>query len=151
MAFRCVSATEEELRGMGFGYRAKYVVGTAAMLDKLGGEEALISLRGQSRENAHKFLTQLPGVGEKVASCVCLFSLDKHDDVPVDTHVWQIANRDYGLGLHGKTMTPKVHRQIGEFFRSKFGRFAGWAHHVLFLADLRELKHHLPSELPHGS
>jgi len=38
-------ATEEELRGMGFGYRAKYIVGTAAMLDKLGGEEALINLR----------------------------------------------------------------------------------------------------------
>eukprot|EP00466_Bigelowiella_natans_P016964 jgi/Bigna1/142508/aug1.70_g17216 len=144
-------ATEEELRGMGFGYRAKYIVGTAAMLDKLGGEEALINLRGQSRESAHKFLTQLPGVGEKVASCVCLFSLDKHDDVPVDTHVWQIANRDYGLNLHGKTMTPKVHRQIGEFFRGKFGGFAGWAHHVLFLADLRELKHHLPSDLPDGT
>jgi len=48
-------------------------------------------------------------------------------------------------------MTPKVHRQIGEFFRGKFGGFAGWAHHVLFLADLRELKHHLPSDLPDGT
>ena len=33
------------------------------------------------------------GVGRKVADCVALFSLDKHDVVPVDTHVWDIACR----------------------------------------------------------
>jgi hypothetical protein len=30
------------------------------------------------------------GVGPKVAACVALFSLDKHDAIPVDTHVWQV-------------------------------------------------------------
>ena len=35
----------------------------------------------------------LPGIGPKVAACVALFSLDKHDSIPVDTHVWQLALR----------------------------------------------------------
>ena len=33
------------------------------------------------------FLLQLTGVGPKVADCICLMSLDKHDVVPIDTHV----------------------------------------------------------------
>ena len=40
-------------------------------------------------------LVELSGVGPKVADCVALFSLDKLDIVPVDTHVWQIAQRYY--------------------------------------------------------
>lgn len=52
----------------------------------------------------------------QVADCVSLMSLDKLDAVPVDTHVWQIAKRDYGFssGNGQKTLTDKVHREIGE-------------------------------------
>ena len=42
-----------------------------------------------------RVLLQLTGVGAKVADCICLMALDKHDVVPVDTHVLQIAVRDY--------------------------------------------------------
>jgi N-glycosylase/DNA lyase len=30
----------------------------------------------------------LKGVGNKVADCIALFSLDCHDIIPVDTHVF---------------------------------------------------------------
>ena len=45
-----------------------------------------------------------------------LMSLDKADAVPVDTHVWQIAKRDYkcAAGSAQKTLTDKVHRDIGQ-------------------------------------
>lgn len=33
------------------------------------------------------------GVGNKVSDCISLFSLDKADCVPVDTHVFQIAKK----------------------------------------------------------
>lgn len=37
----------------------------------------------------------------QVAACVCLFSLDKHAAIPVDTHVWQLACRHYTPHLKG--------------------------------------------------
>lgn len=87
------AATEQQLRDGGFGYRAKYITGTAAqLLAKPGGGEAwLMALRAKPCEEAVEALCELPGIGPKVAACVALFSLDKHDAIPVDTHVWQIA------------------------------------------------------------
>ena len=58
-------------------------------------------------------------------------SLDKHDVVPVDTHVWAIA-RQY-MPITGKTLTPKIYAEIGDFFRELHGPYAGWAHSVCVL------------------
>jgi N-glycosylase/DNA lyase len=60
-------------------------------------------------------LCELPGVGAKVADCVCLMSLDKTDAIPVDTHVWQISCRDYNIpGLKkSKSLTNKAYKAIG--------------------------------------
>jgi len=51
----------------------------------------------------------------QVADCVCLMSLDKAEAVPVDTHVWQIARRDYSVapGNNQKSITDKLHRDLG--------------------------------------
>ena len=54
-------------------------------------------LSGWEPEAAMAFLTALPGVGAKTASCVLLFSLGM-PVMPVDTHVHRIALR---LGLIG--------------------------------------------------
>ena len=42
-------------------------------------------------------------------------SLDKSEAVPIDTHVWQIAKRDYKFvsNIGQKTITEKLHRDIG--------------------------------------
>ena len=37
----------------------------------------------------------------QVAACVCLFSLDKHEAIPVDTHVWALACRYCEQGAEG--------------------------------------------------
>jgi endonuclease-3 len=55
-------------------------------------------LAGREPEAAMAFLTALPGVGAKTASCVLLFSLGV-PVMPVDTHVHRIAVR---LGLIGR-------------------------------------------------
>lgn len=50
-----------------------------------------------------------------MADCVCLMSLDKHEAVPVDTHVWQITAKHYMPHLvTTKSLTAKVYKQIGE-------------------------------------
>lgn len=94
---------------------------------------------------------QCPGVGRKVADCVALFSLDQHGAVPVDVHVWDIATRDYDDGggelKKTKSLTPAVYERVGELFRDRFGSHAGWAHSVLFAAELPEFRRRLPERL----
>jgi len=94
---------------------------------------------------ANEQLQLLPGVGRKVADCVCVFSLDHADSIPVDTHVWDIAVRDYCPSLKSyKSLTPKVYEEVGDIFRIKFGAKAGWAHSVLFAAELPLFRASLP-------
>jgi hypothetical protein len=57
--------------------------------------------------------------------------------VPVDTHLWRVACRDYGLGsakrmssASAPTMTARLYRAVGDCLRSRFGNEAGWAHSV---------------------
>ncbi|XP_072176763.1 N-glycosylase/DNA lyase-like [Diadema setosum] len=133
---------EERLRKLGFGYRAKFINQTAKKItSELGGEEWLWKLRSLPYSEVHSQLLQLPGVGAKVADCVCLMSLDKREAIPVDTHVWQIAARDYMTSLQKtKSLTDRTYREIGDFFRELFGEYAGWAHSVLFSADLKKFQ-----------
>lgn len=141
------NVTEQELRDNGFGYRAKYTVGSAKMLQELGSEEYLMSLRGRPTPEVAKELVQLPGIGRKVAGCIALMALDCSDEIPCDTHVWQIAVRDYLPHLQTKTLTDRVYTQVGDHFRGMFGPYAGWAHNYLFIAELSDFKARLPENL----
>ena len=101
------SKVESHLRELGFGYRAKYLHQTAAVicqgheqcwLDSLRNPEKPImgkepssagEMRPEGREGyraAHEQLLALQGVGPKVADCVCLMGLGWGEAVPVDTH-----------------------------------------------------------------
>lgn len=57
-------------------------------------------------------------------------SLDHSEAIPVDTHVWQIALRDYGFNKKGKTLSSKMYIEVGDHFRALFGEYSGWAHSV---------------------
>jgi len=90
----------------------------------------------------------LPGVGRKVADCVALFSLDKSDAIPVDTHVWEITIRDYAPHLStGQSLTNRIYNEITDIYKSKFGDKCGWAHSLLFTAELPEYRIKLSTEL----
>lgn len=138
-------ADEMHLREAGFGYRAKSIVETAnqvvALAKKEGKttEEMLLEWRLLPREDVAKKLVQFTGVGKKVAGCIALTSLDKYDEIPCDTHIWQIAQR-YLPEIRQKSLTDRVYTTIGDFFRAKFGKYAGFAHNVLFVAELNDYK-----------
>ncbi|RCK66377.1 N-glycosylase/DNA lyase [Candida viswanathii] len=139
-------STESKLRDLGFGYRAKYIHQTALKFtdNKTFPDitlDALHAMRSEKYDTAHEFLLQLTGVGPKVADCICLMSLDKHDVVPIDTHVYQIAVRDYKFKgkKDVKTLNKETYAAIREFFKEVFGEYAGWAQSVLFAADLSDL------------
>nr|KAJ3423183.1 8-oxoguanine glycosylase ogg1 [Polyrhizophydium stewartii] len=129
---------EERLRALGFGYRAKFIAQSAWMIVQNGGVKWLESLRLLPYADAHAALMTLSGIGPKVADCICLMSLDKIGAIPVDTHVRQIAVRDYRIVAPAvKTINKQTYDHIGESFRKIFGEHAGWAHTVLFCADLK--------------
>jgi len=70
-------------------------------------------------------------------------SLDKRNVIPVDTHVWQIAVRDYRFRYEGKVpknISSAVYKAVGKHFFDLFGEYSGWAHTVLFVADLRTVE-----------
>ncbi|XP_012587569.1 PREDICTED: N-glycosylase/DNA lyase isoform X4 [Condylura cristata] len=133
---------EAQLRKMGLGYRARYVSASArTILEERGGLAWLQRLSQAPYEEAHRALCTLPGVGAKVADCICLLALDKPEAVPVDVHVWQIAQRDYSWhpsASQAKGPSPPANKELGNFFRSLWGPYAGWAQAVLFSADLRQ-------------
>ncbi|KAG5977849.1 hypothetical protein E4U55_006490 [Claviceps digitariae] len=147
---------ESHLRELGFGYRAKYIAHTARVVALEKPAHWLESHRNphhlgpnvlpadsitsdSTYKGAHEALLTLTGVGPKVADCVCLMGLGWGESVPVDTHVWQIAQRDYKFGkIKTKTFNKAMYDAVGDHFRNIWGDYAGWAHSVLFTADLRE-------------
>ena len=72
-------------------------------------------------------LKDLRGVGPKIADCIALFSLDKPEAFPVDTHIRRAFTSRYFPP--GERVSDK---QLGEFARARFGRYAGWAGQLLF-------------------
>ncbi|KAK4079205.1 hypothetical protein Trihar35433_310 [Trichoderma harzianum] len=134
---------EAHLRELGFGYRAKYIAETARIIAKEKPSAWLDSLRNpdfpafnavavvdapqSTYKDAQAALLSLTGVGPKVADC--------------------IAQRDYRFGKKGpKTINKVMYDAIGDHFRGIWGKYAGWAHSVLFTADLREFSSRIKEE-----
>ncbi|HET6261704.1 MAG TPA: DNA glycosylase [Chloroflexia bacterium] len=114
------------------GFRATNIVKVARQI-VAKGEGWADSLRGMPYEQAHRELVALNGIGAKIADCVCLFSLDKTEAVPVDTHVWQLAKDLYFPDwADRKTITTSAYNAVAGAFRERFGELAGYAQNFLF-------------------
>eukprot|EP00003_Mantamonas_plastica_P027874 TRINITY_DN6108_c0_g1_i2.p1 TRINITY_DN6108_c0_g1~~TRINITY_DN6108_c0_g1_i2.p1 ORF type:complete len:206 (+),score=56.49 TRINITY_DN6108_c0_g1_i2:215-832(+) len=125
---------ENQLRERKFGYRAKYIANTVDKLIEYGGEQWLNDLR--NHPNPQEELVKLDGVGRKVADCIALFSLDDCSCIPVDTHVFSIAQR-YDSSLRNKNLNPKLYQRIFDIFNKRFNaKKIGWAHSVCFASEL---------------
>ncbi len=163
-AEQLLSVSEQQLRLLGMGYRAKFLKESAHMVhSKQGGSDGWfqylrskasgaidlnIAEQNKVRLEIQNALLDLPGVGRKVADCVAVFSLDQVNAIPVDIHVWSIAVRDYNPELaKRKSLTPTVYEEVGDAFRSRFSENAGWAHSVLFAAELPSFRGCLPTSL----
>lgn len=134
-ALRIAAIPEAELRARGFGYRARSIPNVARQLVEKP-ERWLAALKEAPYEQAHEALCRIDGIGPKLADCICLFGLHHLEAVPVDTHLWQAARRMYFPDMSGKSLTEARYREIGGFFRGRFGALAGWAHQYLFYENL---------------
>ncbi len=104
------------------GYRADFI----KKVNRSINYSELKSLRKKSYGIAKNRLLQLPGVGDKIADCVLLFSLEKSNAFPVD--VW-IKRAMQELYFKSKNVSNK---EIKEFGQSYFGEYAGYANQFLF-------------------
>lgn len=116
------SAGAEAFRALGAGYRAEYLAGTARRVLDGFPLDALSEMR---YEDAHARLTELPGVGPKVADCVLLFGCGHLSAYPVD--VWVARLSRSWLGLPGKSG-----QALADSARARFGPHAGILQQYLF-------------------
>ena len=132
---KLASLTEVELREKGFGYRAKTIMNIAQEIQRRN-PNWVTNLRTLSYEDAHRELCGLNGIGPKVADCICLFGTYHEEAVPIDTHLWQAACDVYFPKWKGTDLTSKKYQAVGNHFRERFGKLAGWAHQYLFYSRI---------------
>jgi N-glycosylase/DNA lyase len=132
-------ASIDELRRCGLGYRARLVREAAQMV--ADGKVDFEQLKKADYEEARAVLLQVSGVGNKVADCVLLFSLEKLEAFPVDVWVRRIVERHYSNHFDTSfihkisttnSLSKKAYDDIGSFARGYFGRYAGYAQEYLF-------------------
>lgn len=125
-AERLAALTADDLVVCRLGYRAKYIINTARMYTQMG-EESFSRLREAevSYDDAYKTITQLQGVGPKVANCILLFSLKKQDAFPIDVWMKKVMHNLYGFEEDDV-------KGMQEFACRAFGEKAGIAQQYLF-------------------
>lgn len=131
-------------RVSGLGYRAGNLVRAAEQIAARPSGWA-DSLRSLPYPAAKAEMTEVRGIGPKIADCVALFALGKDEAVPVDTHVRQLAVEHYLPDLRAKSLTDNAYNRIAGRFRELFGGRAGWAQQYLFMSHLH--RHTTPPTL----
>ena len=117
----CVS--EEDFRELKVGFRAPYLIDAINKVAR--GEVALERISKMSYDEGLNMLTQIKGVGRKVADCVLLFAYGKYEVFPTDVWVKRIIEYFY-LEKESKIDEIKI------FAKSYFGDLAGFAQQYLF-------------------
>lgn len=119
---------EKTLRGLGVGFRARYLVSAqenAALLKRIPE---------QSDVEARETLMQIDGIAEKVADCILLYAYGRLSVFPVDTWIRQAMRRLYFGGQR------VLDREIRALAAERFGPGAGYAQQYLFAWSRRHLK-----------
>jgi N-glycosylase/DNA lyase len=115
---------EKDIRSCGAGFRSPYLNQAAGMVATR--EVDLDSLADLPYEQAKQNLRRLPGVGEKVADCVLLFAFSFSEAFPVDVWIKRAVEHVYFDSREVKI------REIREFARAHFGRYAGYAQEYIY-------------------
>lgn len=122
-----------KLKKCGLGYRAKYLFETAKVFGSGNYEYSLPQMRKLSYAEAKEKMMRLPGVGEKVADCILLFSYGFLEAFPVDVWIQRAMLGNYGSEINsfaaGRKPSEKV---VAGFARSYFGEYAGYAQQFLY-------------------
>ena len=129
---KLAKASISEITDCGVGYRAKFLREAAKMMvsKKIDFEY----LKKCNYQEAKESICQISGVGNKVADCIMLFSLDKLEAVPLDRWIIRILEKYYlkKFEIATKTVTEKQYNILHEKIVNHFGPYAGYAQQFLF-------------------
>ena len=105
------------------GFRAKHLKTSAKKLIEFSASNNLKEL---SSDAVHKTLKSFPGVGDKVADCVMIFSLGFDSITPLDVWGKRVLTNFYNLD-------PKMkYTEMKAWLDQYFQGYAGWAGQFLF-------------------
>ena len=129
---KIAKATIDEIKSCGVGYRAPFIKEAAKMviLKKIDFEY----LKKCNYHEAKKNICLVPGIGNKVADCIMLFSLNKLESFPLDTWMIKILEKYYSkeFKIETKTITQKQYELLHEKIVNYFGPYCGYAQQYLF-------------------
>ncbi len=129
---KLAKASIDEIKKCGVGYRAPFIKQAAEMVfSKKIDFEYLEKL---DYKEAKKNICFIPGVGNKVADCILLFSLNKLEAFPLDTWMIKILEKYYSneFKIETKTITQKQYEILHEKIVNYFGPYCGYAQQFLF-------------------
>jgi N-glycosylase/DNA lyase len=110
----------EKAASCGLGYRCGRFVEFARLAE--GG--GLDGLEEMPYEECVRRLVDMPGIGNKVADCVALFSLDHLEAFPIDVRIESILEQEYGI--------RGTYKKLSAVARARFGPYAGYAQEYLY-------------------
>lgn len=116
--------SEDEFRICKAGFRAPYLCDAA---QKMVNDEELSIERfaDYNYDEAKTQLMKIKGIGEKVANCILLFSLNYRNAFPIDVWIKRIMEKMY----FDKETDVKT---ITKYAEEKFGVYGGYAQQYLF-------------------
>ena len=139
---RLAKATLQDLQECKLGYRSKYVLDASRAI--ASGEIDFDELKKVDYQECKESLLKLPGIGDKVADCVMLFSLEKLEAFPLDTWIVKILQKYYSdnFCMDKKTISKKRYENIHQDVLDHFGKYAGYSQQFLYKMerDLNEKK-----------
>jgi len=118
---------ELELKTLGLGYRAPYLLATAREIS----ENGLPDLDAMEYGDALKLLMKYRGVGEKVADCVLLFSTRHRNAFPIDVWIERALRERFGM--------DGTRRELKRRAQETFGEAAGVAQQFIFYGMISKL------------
>jgi N-glycosylase/DNA lyase len=110
-----------QLKICGVGFRAPYLLQTAKNIVNM--DYNLADLNKLDYEEAKAELKRFKGVGEKVADCVLLFSLNKLEAFPMDIWIKRTMKNYYNI---------EKDKDIRKFVLTHFGKYCGYAQEYLY-------------------
>ena len=121
-------ASIRDLRGLGLGFRDSRVFETTKIVNNKEIDLEILE-KIEDVNYLREQLLKFPGVGPKVADCIMLFSIKKHEVFPIDVWVKRVMTELYFED--SKEIAPN-NKKILEFAQDKFGKLAGIAQQYLF-------------------
>ena len=126
------NASVLDIKKCGLGYRAKAV--KTASLSVLDKKIDFDFLKKIDYHTAKEELIKVFGIGNKVADCILLFSLEKLEAFPLDRWMLRILQKYYSneFQISTITLTEKTYERLHENAVEYFGSYAGYAQQFLF-------------------